>query len=293
MTVVIPNFLRVKRLSRAIESVLNQSYENFDLLVVDDCSPNIENIRIEIKNIQNKYNFDRISLIVHDRNMGGAAARNTGIRFCETPFIAFLDSDDEWTNDKLELQLKIIYEKKMQDNDFILYTQYLVKGRKFNSIRPNRKIKNNELLTDYLFVNNGFMQTSGLLLNTSMAKKFLFDEKLRRHQDHDFLFKIFSCRPLIEFISKPLVIVHWEEKQDLRLKKWTPDMTEYFMNTRFSLFSKKSYESYYFSQLIYNSFANGYKLYALKKIFSFFKQNSFRFRHTRYLFKSFLYFMKN
>lgn len=88
--VVIPVYNRPAAVCRAIRSVLRQTHQNFEIVVVDDCST--DDTLAAVREIHDP----RISLLRHDRNRGPAAARNTGARATSAPFLAFLDSDDEW-----------------------------------------------------------------------------------------------------------------------------------------------------------------------------------------------------
>lgn len=112
-SVVIPTYNRLRRVSKSIESVLNQSFKNFEVIVIDDhSSDGTYNF------IRNKYESDsRILVLVHTRNKERGAARNTGINAAKGKFILFLDSDDELEPEHLEGFYNIIQNK----SGFILY----------------------------------------------------------------------------------------------------------------------------------------------------------------------------
>jgi glycosyltransferase involved in cell wall biosynthesis len=101
VSVVIPVFNRAAAVCRAIDSVLAQTCQDFEIIVVDDGSTDgtVEAV--------GRYADGRITLVRHDRNRGGSAARNTAIHAGSAPFVAFLDSDDEWLPTKLERQLEV------------------------------------------------------------------------------------------------------------------------------------------------------------------------------------------
>lgn len=101
VSVIMPNYNSGKYISQAIESVLNQTYENVELIIVDDCSTD-NSIEI-IKSFQNKDN--RIKLFKNEKNSGAAVSRNRAIKEANGVWIAFLDSDDIWMPDKLEKQI--------------------------------------------------------------------------------------------------------------------------------------------------------------------------------------------
>ena len=89
VSVIIPTYNRAHLVGRAIRSVLNQTYQDFEIIVVDDCSTD------NTEEIVKGFNDHRIRYMRHDRNRGGSAARNTGIKASQGKYIAFLDSDDE------------------------------------------------------------------------------------------------------------------------------------------------------------------------------------------------------
>lgn len=103
ITVVMPNYNGHRFVEQAIDSVLNQTYPYFELLVVDDCSKDDSLQLIQ----QKAQSDDRIRVIALEHNAGVANARNVGIKEAKGEFIALLDNDDLWTEDKLERQLSI------------------------------------------------------------------------------------------------------------------------------------------------------------------------------------------
>ena len=94
VSVIIPTYNRENLVSQAIQSVLNQTYRDFELIVVDDAS--IDNTQ----KIVNNFNDSRIRYICHKQNAGVSVAQNTGIAKARGEYIAFLDSDDEWFSEK-------------------------------------------------------------------------------------------------------------------------------------------------------------------------------------------------
>ena len=102
ISVVIPTYNRKHLLQKAIASVLNQTYSNFELIVVDDCST--DSTEHFMKSLSDK----RIRYIKHEKTKHASASRNTGIQLSKGEFIAFLDDDDRWLPTKLEKQLKLL-----------------------------------------------------------------------------------------------------------------------------------------------------------------------------------------
>ena len=97
VSVIMPTYKRSEKLLRAIDSVLNQTYKNLELLLVNDNEPFDEYTELLEKNEVEKYsNDERFHLILQDKHINGAVARNVGIRQARGQYIAFLDDDDWW-----------------------------------------------------------------------------------------------------------------------------------------------------------------------------------------------------
>ena len=94
LTTIIPTYNRAALVKRAIQSVLNQTFQDFEIIVVDDSS--VDNTEEVVKGFRD----DRIRYIRHPNNKGLPAGRNTGIKVASGEYIAFLDDDDEWKKRK-------------------------------------------------------------------------------------------------------------------------------------------------------------------------------------------------
>lgn len=105
VSIIVPVYNAEKFLRETIDSVLNQTYEDFELLLVDDCSKDGSVRLIE------EYRDLRVRLIKQEENHGAYAARNRGLEEAKGRFIAFLDSDDLWESDKLSKEMAFLQEK--------------------------------------------------------------------------------------------------------------------------------------------------------------------------------------
>lgn len=114
VSVVMPSFNTEKYIKDAIDSVLRQTYNNIELIVVDDCSTD------NSVDIVKKYDDPRIQLIVNKCNKGAAFSRNIALKKSKGEWIAFLDSDDIWEPKKLEEQIKFM----ANSNCWFSYTDY-------------------------------------------------------------------------------------------------------------------------------------------------------------------------
>jgi len=108
-SIITPSYNTARFIEETINSVLAQSYQNWEMLIVDDCSK--DNSTEIILNYCKKDN--RIKLIQLTKNVGAAEARNIALRKAEGQFIAFLDSDDVWASNKLEKQLEFMKQKNI------------------------------------------------------------------------------------------------------------------------------------------------------------------------------------
>lgn len=107
-------------MDRAINSVLNQTFKDFELILIDDCSA--DGTLDRAKQLAKK--DGRIRVIAHDANKGSGPARNTGIENAQGRFIAFVDSDDYWAPDKLETQVP----RMLSEGAVLSYTDYCVRN---------------------------------------------------------------------------------------------------------------------------------------------------------------------
>jgi glycosyltransferase involved in cell wall biosynthesis len=101
ISVIIPTYNRAHMIGRAVRSVLSQTFQDFELIVVDDGSHD------GTEDVIRRFGDARIRYLRHDVNKGAQAARNTGIDAVRGNYISFLDSDDEWRPDKLQRQMEI------------------------------------------------------------------------------------------------------------------------------------------------------------------------------------------
>lgn len=109
VSIIMPSYNAANFIAASIQSVIEQTYSNWELLITDDCSKD-DTINI-IKKFQEIDN--RIQLFSTGKNSGAAAARNISLQNATGKYIAFLDSDDIWVSNKLETQLKFMIEKNI------------------------------------------------------------------------------------------------------------------------------------------------------------------------------------
>ena len=194
VTVIIPTYNRGWILKEAIDSVLSQDFDDFELIVVDDGSTdNTDSILDE---------YARDIIILRQDNRGVSAARNAGIDFASGPLIAFLDSDDLWLPEKLASQVDFF---NSNPDVLICQTQELWIR---NGKRVNPK-KRHEKFSGMIFKHSlplCIVSPSAVMLKKKLLDQTgVFDERLPACEDYDLWLRI-SCRYPIFLIDTPLII---------------------------------------------------------------------------------------
>jgi teichuronic acid biosynthesis glycosyltransferase TuaG len=137
ISVVIPVFNAQEYIENTVDSVINQEYKNWELIIIDDCSTDDSLSIVETKYKSNK----KIEIIKLERNSGGPAKpRNIGIKNSNGDFIAFLDQDDIWDNDKLRICCNSICDNV----DFIYHDMRVVAENDYSvkqKILPSRQLE--------------------------------------------------------------------------------------------------------------------------------------------------------
>jgi len=161
ISVIIPVFNTEKYLAEAIESVLSQTLKPTEIIVVDDGSTD--------KSIEVARQFEPLVRIISQVNKGAGAARNTGIQEASGDFLAFLDADDFWTENKLELQLSYLRNNPKTDMVFGYVEQF---------ISPELPDEHKSKLNLELGKMQGFVAGAMLIKKATFLKSGLFNEKL-------------------------------------------------------------------------------------------------------------------
>jgi len=200
VSVVLPTYDRPMFLERAVESVLEQTYRNAELIVVDDCSPT------PAREILSEFSSDdvRTTQIRHDENRGANAARNSGIEAASGEFIAFLDDDDRWDPTKLERQVAR-FEGSPPDIG-VVYTGVRIVADS-GELNVHLPTPGNKTTEDVLA--GRFSATfSTLMIRSSVINEAgLPDERFPSWQDREWCVRLSQhCR--FEPVTQPLLIRH-------------------------------------------------------------------------------------
>jgi glycosyltransferase involved in cell wall biosynthesis len=196
VSVIIPTYNRETLILRAIDSVLRQTYQNFELIVVDDKSTD------GTQQVLSSIRDPRLRVLRHSTNSGPPATRNTGINAASGEYLAFLDSDDEWLEQKLEVQLAVMREK---DAHFCYCQLYCYNPDGTRTILPQRGYTGGSLLR-YLICDGGSMQTSGPMVRKDFNVPF--DATTIFHDDWDWVVRIREKTDRFVFVPQPLSHFH-------------------------------------------------------------------------------------
>lgn len=197
VSVIIPVYNRESTIQRALDSVLNQSYTKLEIIVVDDGSSD------KTVEVVKGYKDERVKLICLKQNGGANAARNKGICAAKGEYIAFQDSDDEWLEDKLLLQIKHMQEKDKE----VCYSSYILYEGNGTRVIPDNA-DNIELYEDSIrevLKRGNVIPTPTLVIHRKAVEKAgVFDEALPRLQDYEYAIRLAQyCK--VGYISRPLV----------------------------------------------------------------------------------------
>lgn len=181
VSVIIPTHNRPELLKKAVVSVLNQTYQDIEIIVIDD------GLEKRADRIIKEFNDSRIKYIQHQEEKGGSAARNTGIRVASGEFIAFLDDDDEWLPGKLAVQMAE-FTNTPHDVGFCFSAVTNV----YSKEQKNTKVPSG--MGDYfdLALRRGktFLNVTLIIKKHVFDDIGLFDETLPSHQEADLIIRI-------------------------------------------------------------------------------------------------------
>ena len=211
VTVIIPTFNREQFLKEAVDSVLSQTYDDFELIVVDDGSTD------KTKKMLQDYG-QRLTYIFQE-NRGVGTARNRGIAEAKGELISFLDSDDLWKRDKLSIQTDLM---KSQKGVMISFTDeiWIRKGVRVNPMKKHQKHSGRiyEKCLPLCIISPSSVMIRRELFDTVG----LFDETLSVCEDYDLWLRISSRYPVF-FIDKKLIVKRGGHPDQLSNRSWGND----------------------------------------------------------------------
>ena len=211
ISVIVPTFNRAHTLARALDSVLAQTYQAKEIIVIDDASSD--------NTTELLLNYPDIKLLNFDTNLGVSAARNAGIARSKSDWVAFLDSDDEWLPQKLQRQVDIA---NTDSNMLIFHTDeiWVRNGKRVNPM--NKHAKPDGSVYEESLPLCCVSPSSILLKREVLGKCGVFDETLPACEDYDLWLRLFSRYP-VKLIDEQLLIKYGGHGDQLSHQFWGMD----------------------------------------------------------------------
>ncbi len=197
-SVIIPTFNRAQFLIHAITSVLEQSMQDFELIIINDGST--DETSTLLKKISNKLNSEKL-IIIDQANHGVSHARNQGLKVAKAKYIAFLDSDDRWHKDKLQKQYEYLLQKpdtKLLHSDEL----WIRNGKRVNPKKIHAKAGGDQFLRS---IDLCCISPSSVVIAKEVLDEFNgFNEAYPVCEDYDLWLKI-TYKYSVDYIETPLI----------------------------------------------------------------------------------------
>lgn len=202
VSVIIPTYKGNTALSRAIDSVLNQRHTEIEVIVVDDNAPHSQERTLTEMIMESYQGDDRVIYIKHKENLNGAVARNTGIARATGAYIAFLDDDDYYLEDRVG---QCVQYMSVHKNMIGVYVGVDVVDEDENitmQIRPEKELVVSDLLMDEMAIGTG----SNIFVRRAVISEIEgFDTRFARRQDTEFMIRVCRCGS-VGFIRDKLIV---------------------------------------------------------------------------------------
>ena len=225
VTVIIPTYKRAKYIKRAVQSILDQTYQDVEVIVVDDNDANTE-YRQELEKEMEKYkNNEKVKYIQHEKNMNGAVARNTGIREAKGEYITFLDDDDYFLPKRLEIMVD--YMEKNKEYGCSYSANIVTRNKKI--IGFNEAIKSGQMKKELLLGDFSFGSGSNMFFRADALKEINgFDESFQRHQDIETMLRYLDKNEILAVNENLLVKTQDDRSNEPNIEKYIKVKENYF-----------------------------------------------------------------
>jgi len=253
VSVIIPTYKRASMLERAIESVLNQTYNNIEIIIVDDNNQDSE-YRIENEKKMFKYNSNnKVIYLKHEFNKNGAAARNTGIKKATGDYITFLDDDDFFLPTRIEKLVNLMEENEVYGGAYS--SAAIMTDKKITKLIKAER--NGNLKLEMLKTQSFFGTGSNMFFRAEVIKKIgFFDEAFIRFQDLEYMTRFFDENKIIN-LKEILVVKCNDDRGNIPSYKKLLEAKRIFLNkfrndiTKYKNISNDIYYENYIGLLYY------------------------------------------
>ncbi|QAU33634.1 glycosyltransferase family 2 protein [Janthinobacterium sp. 17J80-10] len=238
VSVIIPTFNRGNLIARALHSVLRQTYQNLEVIVVDDGSTD------DTEAVVAAIGDQRIRYLRSSTRLGAAAARNIGIAEARGNFISFQDSDDEWLCQKLEKQMDAFLSAG-EDVGVVFSGFFRLQGNRANYFPAKAQQRKNGHILDVLLYENFITTQSTVVRKECFSAVGAFDEKMPRLQDWELFIRIAKKYKFI-CIQEPLLCAFHSSESITADKTLLPLAFRRILTNHFELYSQRKYQLAHF-----------------------------------------------
>lgn len=257
VSVIIPTYKGSDKLSRAIDSVLLQTYKNIELIIVDDNSPDWEE-RKKTQDVVEQYKNKNIKYIKHCKNKNGAAARNTGMKNSSGEFITFLDDDDFLFPKRVEKSVEYLLNR--EEYDCVYCSVVFAHNNKMECmLEANKPIYIKDILLNEMTIGTG----SNIFFRRNVISYVNgFDESFKRHQDLEFMIRVMRhCK--VGNLNENLIVrsmnntnntPEYIDLKDIKhryFEKFELEINELTFDEKIMFYNK------HYTTLVYSSFSSG------------------------------------
>lgn len=264
VTVIIPTYKRAKYINRAINSILKQTYQDFEIIVVDDNDEESQDRKIMEIEMEKYKNNKKIIYLKHKNNLNGAAARNTGIKHAHGDYITFLDDDDFFISNRLEKLTNIMDKNKSYD---AVYTGVIIcLNDQIDKVIPATKCGNlqKEMLMKEFDIGTG----SNLFFRKETLMELKgFDESYVRHQDIEIMIRFFEKHKILNLNEYLVIKCNDDRRNTINVDRLISVKEKYIKQFKKCLVTekeKKDFQKIQYLEVLYSAIKN--KQYSAFKI---------------------------
>ncbi len=240
VSIIIPTYNRALYIDRAIESILNQSYKNIEIIIVDDNGLGSENQKNTEKSLEKYAENPKIKLIINSENIGGAESRNNGFKHSTGKFISFLDDDDTYDKNKIMEQIKLIENDQTIDVCYCGMSYLDISGKKVGK-RNHYLEGSTDLINRHIY--RPITGTPTLLMKRNVFNSIDGFDSLKRYQDANIIFKLLANGFIFKCVEEELVNVYLHQEDRITNPKTRIKFEYEYIKNCFMYLDKLSYKS--------------------------------------------------
>jgi glycosyltransferase involved in cell wall biosynthesis len=263
VSAVIPTRGRPELVVRAVKSVLGQTWQNLEAVVVVD-GPDRETLAALAA-----LGDERVRVVALEKSVGGSQARNVGAEHARGAWVGLLDDDDEWLPGKVETQLAMVSSVSLlEPKDILIASRYLHRAPgAADVLRPRRLPQAGEPIAEFMFDYLCYFQTSTLLCSADLMRRIPFQPGLRLFQDIDWFLRV-NTDSRVRFLAAPEPLsIYYEPAQRPSITSntgWRERLA--WGQARQHLLSKRAYSSFVVGSCVARAVEDGAGIKGLSRL---------------------------